>query len=215
MTPLDPPAHDSEAFAAASARFLARAPSEAHVVYAELDSPVGPIVAAATAAGLARLAYREWNGGLDAVLAALAAKLSPRIVEAPGRFDDLRRELEEYFAGSRRAFDVPLDLSLAAPFGREVLSACARIPFGATSSYGAVAAAAGRPSASRATGNALGANPVPIVVPCHRVLRTGGGIGGYTGGLEIKEHLLGLEGVLLPDPTQDRVRPTRNNTPSA
>ncbi len=119
------------------------------------------------------------------------------MVEAPARLDAVRRELEEYFAGERRAFDLPLDLTLAAPFGREVLRACARIPFGATSSYGAVAADAGRPRASRATGNALGANPVPIVVPCHRVLRTGGGIGGYTGGLEVKQHLLTLEGVLL------------------
>jgi len=197
MSPLDPPAPDPAALAAASGRFLAAAAEEADVVFAELDSPVGPIVAAATPTGLARLAYRDVNGGLDAVLDVLAARLSPRVVEAPGRFEALRRELDEYWAGERRAFDVPLDLSLAAPFGREVLRACARIPFGRTSSYGAVAADAGRPAASRATGNALGANPVPIVVPCHRVLRTGGGIGGYTGGVAIKEHLLTLEGVLL------------------
>lgn len=197
MSPIPPPAADPAGLAAASARFLAAAAPEADVVYAELDSPVGPIVAAATPAGLARLAYRDFNGGLDTVLDGLAAKLSPRVVEAPGRFDALRRELDEYWAGERRSFDVPLDLALAAPFGREVLLACARIPFGRTSSYAEVAAAAGRPTASRATGNALGANPVPIVVPCHRVLRTGGGIGGYTGGLAIKEHLLTLEGVLL------------------
>lgn len=194
---IDPPALDTAAFGAAGARFLARAATEADAVYTELDTPVGPVVAVATPAGLARLAYREFNGGLDTVLGGVAAKLSPRIVEAPGRFEAVRRQLEEYFTGERRGFDLPLDLALAAPFGREVLAACARIPFGTTSSYGAVAAAAGRPSASRATGNALGANPVPIVVPCHRVLRTGGGIGGYTGGLEIKEHLLTLEGVLL------------------
>lgn len=197
MTHLDPPGSDPVALATASARFMAAASAEADVVYAELDSPVGPLVAAATPAGLARLAFCDVNGGLDEVLDGLAARLSPRIVEAPGRLDALRRELEEYFAGSRRTFDVPVDLALAAPFGREVLRACARIPFGTTSSYGAVAADAGRPSASRATGNALGANPVPILVPCHRVLRTGGGIGGYTGGLAIKEHLLTLEGVLL------------------
>lgn len=197
MSPIPPPAADPVGLAAASARFLAAAAPEADVVYAELDSPVGPIVAAATPAGLARLAYRDFNGGLDAVLDGLAAKLSPRVIEAPRRFDTLRRELDEYWAGERQSFDVPLDLALAAPFGREVLLACARIPFGRTSSYAAVAAAAGRPTASRATGNALGANPVPIVVPCHRVLRTGGGIGGYTGGLAIKEHLLALEGVLL------------------
>jgi len=196
MTRLDPPATDPGALAAASARFLAAAAAEADVVYAVLDSPVGPLVAAATPTGLARLAYRDVNGGLDAVVEHLATRLSPRIVEAPTRLDAVRRELDEYFAGRRRAFDVPLDLSLAGPFGRDVLEACARIPFGTTSSYLAVAAGAGRPSAARATGNALGANPVPIVVPCHRVLRSGGGLGGYTGGLAIKERLLTLEGVL-------------------
>lgn len=191
--PAAPPL-DLAALDAASARFLAAAGAEAEVVYAELDSPVGPLIAAATPKGLARLAYRDVNGGLDAVLDALAMRLSPRLVRAPGRLDAVRRQLEEYFAGHRRHFDVELDLRLAAPFGREVLEACARVPFGETSTYGRVAAAAGRPTASRATGNALGANPVPIVVPCHRVLRTGGGIGGYTGGLAIKEHLLALEG---------------------
>ena len=194
---LDAPSLVPDAFAAASRRFLAAAGRDADVAYAELDSPVGPIVAAVTPRGLAQLAYRDFRGGLDAVLEGLASRLSPRVVEAPQRLDAVRRELDEYFGGRRQAFDLPLDLSLAAPFGREVLEACARIPFGQTSSYGAVAADAGRPKASRATGNALGANPIPIVVPCHRVLRTGGGIGGYTGGLEIKEHLLTLEGVLL------------------
>lgn len=197
MTPLDAPPIDPATLAAASSRLLAAAAAEADVVYAEIDSPVGPLVAAATPRGLARLAYRDVNGGLDEVLESLAARLSPRIVEAPARLDALRRELEEYFAGARRSFDVPVDLALAAPFAREVLRACGRIPFGATSSYAALAADAGRPSASRATGNALGANPVPIVVPCHRVLRTGGGIGGYTGGLAVKQRLLTLEGVLL------------------
>jgi methylated-DNA-[protein]-cysteine S-methyltransferase len=197
VTPLDAPATDFDALAAASARLLAAAAAEADVVYAELDSPVGPIVAAVTTTGLARLAYRDANGGLDAILGSLARTVSPRIVEAPARMDAVRRELDEYFAGRRRSFGLPVDLRLAAPFGRAVLQACARIPFGATSSYAAIAAEAGRPRASRAAGNALGANPVPIVVPCHRVLRTGGGLGGYTGGLEIKERLLTLEGVLL------------------
>jgi len=100
-------------------------------------------------------------------------------------------------SAEREIFDVPLDLCLAAPFGHEVLEACARVPFGTTSTYARIAADAGRPAASRAAGNALGANPVPIVVPCHRVLRTGGGIGGYTGGLQVKEHLLALEGVAI------------------
>ena len=117
---------------------------------------------------------------------------------APARLDGVRRQLDEFFAGRRTAFDVPVDLGLCAPFGRAVLEQTARIPFGSTSTYREVAVALGRPGASRATGNALGANPVPIVVPCHRVLRTGGGLGGYTGGLAIKERLLGIEGVLLP-----------------
>jgi len=181
----------------ASARFLRLAAAEADVVYAELDSPLGPLVAAATPRGLARLAYRDVNGGLDAVLEALAARLSPRIVAAPARLDQVRRQLDDFFSGRRQAFDLRVDLSVCAPFGRQVLEQAARIPFGATSTYRDVATALGRPGASRATGNALGANPVPIVVPCHRVLRTGGGLGGYTGGLAVKERLLALEGVVL------------------
>jgi methylated-DNA-[protein]-cysteine S-methyltransferase len=199
MTDLPPiPTADATGLEAASARFLAAAAAEADVVYAEVDSPLGPLVAAATPRGLARLAYRDFNGGLDAVLQALAQRLSPRIVAAPARLDDVRRQLDEFFAGRRRDFDLPVDLGLCAPFGRAVLEQTARIPFGATSTYRDVATALGRPGASRATGNALGANPVPIVVPCHRVLRTGGALGGYTGGPAIKERLLGIEGVLLP-----------------
>ncbi len=170
----------------------------ADVVYARVDSPLGPLVAAATPRGLARLAYEEFNGGLDAVLDGLAARLSPRVVEAPARVDRVRRELDEYFAGRRHAFDVPVDLALVSgPFARRLLAACAAIPFGAVQTYREVATAAGNERAVRAAGNALSANPVPIVVPCHRVLRTGGGLGGYTGGLDKKERLLALEGALL------------------
>ena len=170
----------------------------ADVVYARVDSPLGPLVAAATPRGLARLAYEEFNGGLDEVLDGLAARLSPRIVEAPGRRDGVRRELAEYFAGRRHAFDVPVDLALVSgPFARRLLAACAAIPFGEVATYRQVAATAGNERAGRAAGNALSANPVPIVVPCHRVLRTGGGLGGYTGGLDKKERLLALEGALL------------------
>jgi methylated-DNA-[protein]-cysteine S-methyltransferase len=170
----------------------------ADVVYAEVDAPLGRLVAAATPRGLARLAYEDFHGGLDAVLDGLAARLSPRIVESPARLDRVRRELDEYFAGRRRAFDVPVDLALVSgPFARRLLESTARIPFGETASYRDVAAAAGNARAVRAAGNALSANPVPIVVPCHRVLRTGGGLGGYTGGLDRKERLLALEGVLL------------------
>jgi methylated-DNA-[protein]-cysteine S-methyltransferase len=189
------PTDDPHAAAAAAARFAASAPADAW--YALEDTPVGQVVAAITPRGLARLAYTDFEGGIDAVLDQLAARLSPRIVEAPGRLDDVRRELDEYFAGRRRDFDVALDWTLTTPFARRVLQATAAIPFGETSTYAAVAAAAGSPRGSRAAGNALGSNPIPVVVPCHRVLRSGGVLGGYTGGLHRKELLLRLEGVLL------------------
>ena len=193
---LAPPAFDPADAAAAAARFAATAPAD--VTYALVDSPVGTLVAAATERGLACLSYCDHDGGVDAVLDRLAAKLSPRILEAPARLDEVRRELDEYFEHRRRSFDVPIDLSLSSPFGRRVLEATAGIPFGEVSTYARVAAEAGNPKATRAAGNALGANPLPIVVPCHRVLHTGGkGIGNYTGGVHRKEALLRLEGVLL------------------
>jgi methylated-DNA-[protein]-cysteine S-methyltransferase len=193
---LAPPAFDPADAAAAAARFAAIAPAD--VSYARVDSPVGTLVAARTERGLACLSYEDHHGGLDAVLDRLAAKLSPRILEAPARLDDVRRELDEYFEHRRTTFDLPIDWALVSPFGRKVLRATAAIPFGEISTYAQVAAEAGNPKASRAAGNALGANPMPIVVPCHRVLHTGGkGIGNYTGGVHRKEALLRLEGVLL------------------
>ena len=123
----------------------------------------------------------------------LAARLSPRILERQADLDTLRRELDEYFAGARRAFDLPIDWSLAPGFGRRVLRATARIPYGERATYGEVATLAGSPGGARATGNALGANPIPIVVPCHRVVRSGGALGGYTGGIDRKLLLLGVE----------------------
>jgi methylated-DNA-[protein]-cysteine S-methyltransferase len=191
---LTPPPLEPDAAAAAAARFAATA--QADVSYAVLDSPVGRLVAALTPHGLARLAYEDDNGGVDAILDALSARLSPRILEAPARLDPVARELDEYFEGRRRSFDVAVDWALVAPFGRRVLRATAAIPFGATATYADVATSAGSPRGSRAAGNALGANPVPIVVPCHRVLRSGGGLGGYTGGLHRKQALLRIEGVL-------------------
>ena len=164
------------------------------VAYGWLESPLGRLLVAKTERGLARISYVGEH--VDLVLADLAQRISPRVLEAPARLDDVRRQLDEYFDGRRRGFDVPIDWRLTAGFGRRVLRATARIPFGAVSSYQKVAAAAGSPSGSRAAGNALGANPVPIVVPCHRVLRTGGAMGGYTGGLDKKEWLLTLEGYL-------------------
>src|ERR671931_135752 len=163
------------------------------VAYASVDSPLGPLVVAATPKGLVRVSYSEFRGE-DEVLEELARRVSPRVLEAPTRLDPVRRELDEYFEGRREEFDIPIDWSYLAGFTREVLRATAAIPFGDVSTYAGVAAAAGSPRATRAAGNALGANPMPVIVPCHRVLRTGGGLGGYTGGIERKRFLLQLEG---------------------
>jgi methylated-DNA-[protein]-cysteine S-methyltransferase len=167
------------------------------VAYARFDSPLGTLLLAATEAGLVRVAYLDEPGAEEAVLAKLAARVSPRVLAAPGRLDEPRRELDQYFAGRRTDFELPLDWSLTRGFGRGVLEATARVPFGSVSTYKAVAGEAGSPRASRAAGNALGANPLPIVVPCHRILHTTGGLGGYTGGLDRKRRLLAIEGVLL------------------
>jgi methylated-DNA-[protein]-cysteine S-methyltransferase len=164
------------------------------VAYATVDSPLGPLVVAATPRGLVRLAYPD--RAPDAVLEDLAARVSPRVLEAPGRLDGIRRELDEYFEGRRRGFEAPVDLSLVRGFTRRVLRAAVRIPYGRVSTYGQVAGRAGSPRASRAAGNALGSNPIPVVVPCHRVVHAGGGLGGYTGGLDRKRFLLELEGAL-------------------
>jgi methylated-DNA-[protein]-cysteine S-methyltransferase len=183
---------------AASGRELAeRAAADGllDVAYASVDSPLGPLVVAATPRGLVRVAYTE-PGSEDDVLEDLAARVSPRMLEAPERLDDPRRELDEYFAGHRKEFDLPIDWSILRGFTLKVLRETARIDFGELRSYAEVATAAGSPRAVRAAGNALGANPMPVVVPCHRVVRTGGALGGYTGGVERKEFLLHLEGIL-------------------
>ena len=192
---LAPPTFDPADAAAAAARFAATAPADVH--YALVDSPVGTLVAAATPRGLATLSYEDFHGGVDAVLDSLANKLSPRMLEAPARLDDVRRELDEYFEGRRRDFDLRIDWSLASEFTRRILKATAAIPFGQTSTYGKVAAQAGNPKASRAAGRALGSNPIPIVVPCHRVVGTNGQLTGYTGGLHRKIALLQIEGIVL------------------
>lgn len=163
------------------------------IAYATLDSPVGKLLLASTVDGLVRLAYLDAEGE-DSVLQALAAEVSPRLLAAPRRLDEPRRELEEYFSGARHRFELSLDWQLTRGFGRRVLQATAQIPYGSVSSYQLVAAEAGSPRGSRAAGNALGSNPLPIVVPCHRVLHSGGGLGGYTGGLERKRLLLAVEG---------------------
>lgn len=164
------------------------------IAYGTLDSPLGTLTAFVTADGLVRLSYP--GEPIDRQLAALAVAISPRILAAPERTDVIRRQLDEYFAGARRSFDLPIDWRLLRGFREAVLRATAAIPFGSVSSYRQVAEAAGSPNAYRAAGNALGSNPIPIVVPCHRVLHSGGGLGGYTGGLDRKRYLLSLEGVL-------------------
>src|SRR5919198_5441535 len=151
------------------------------VAYAFVESPIGDLFVARTRRGLVRVGFPTETQ--DDVLEELAMMLSPRVLEAPAELDQARRELEEYFEGRRRHFDVPVDMSLTHGFTRKVLQATARIPFGSVSTYRDVARRAGNERAYRAAGNALGANPIPIVVPCHRVVATGGGLGGYGGGV--------------------------------
>ncbi len=186
----------AQASARAARRLARRIAGErlADVTYASLDSPFGPLLAATTRRGLVTLAFPEQDA--DTVLERLARKVSPRIVEADGALDAIERELDEYFAGRRREFALALDWTLIGPFGRRVLRRTAAIPFGDVLTYAEVAAAAGSPRGSRAAGNALGANPIPIVIPCHRVLRTTGALGGYAGGVRRKRFLLELEGAL-------------------
>ena len=162
------------------------------VAYSLLDSPVGTLLIATTRRGLVRIAYLDGDQE-DDTLQDLAATVSPRVLSAPRRLDEPRRELEEYFAGRRRQFELPLDWQLTRGFARRVLQATARIPFGSVSSYKQVATEAGSPRGFRAAGNALGSNPLPIIIPCHRVLHAGGGLGGYTGGVERKRLLLAVE----------------------
>jgi methylated-DNA-[protein]-cysteine S-methyltransferase len=184
---------DPKPAALAAERFASRAADDGliDVAYTTVDTPVGRLLAAVTRQGLARLAF----GGesRDAVLEDLSRRISPRVVEAPGRVDDVRRQLDEYFEGSRHEFTLPLDWALIQGFARKVLTNTAQIPYGEVRTYREVATLAGNDKASRATGNALGSNPIAIVVPCHRVVRTGGGLGGYGGGLPNKQLLLDLE----------------------
>jgi methylated-DNA-[protein]-cysteine S-methyltransferase len=184
---------------AASERAARRLAAEAErrglldVAYATVDSPLGPLLAAGTARGLVMLAYDD--APLEQRLERLSRGVSPRTLESPARLDPVRRELEEYFEGRRRRFEVPVDWSLTRGYARAVLRRTAEIPYGGASTYAEIAYLAGSPRGWRAAGNALGANPIPIVVPCHRVLASGGGLGGYSGGLERKRFLLALEGV--------------------
>jgi methylated-DNA-[protein]-cysteine S-methyltransferase len=167
----------------------------ADVSYSIEPSPVGDLLVAVTPRGLVTIAYGAHERG-DEVLDKLARRISPRVLEAPAALDRVRRELDEYFAGRREDFDLPIDWRMHDGFSRRVLRATARIPYGRVLTYSQVAAKAGSPRGSRAAGNALGSNMIPIVVPCHRVIRSGGALGGYGGGPERKEYLLGLEGAI-------------------
>jgi methylated-DNA-[protein]-cysteine S-methyltransferase len=167
------------------------------VVYRTVDSPLGRLLLAATPTGLAHLAYLR-SSPEEEVLDRLVTAHGPRIIRAPRALDDVARQVDEYLAGRRRRFDLDLDLSAVGPFGRRVLEVATHIPPGEVRTYSEVAAEAGTPKGARAAGNALGANPIPIVVPCHRVVRRGGALGGYTGGLDIKRRLLELEGFPTP-----------------
>jgi methylated-DNA-[protein]-cysteine S-methyltransferase len=164
------------------------------VSYEMVDSPVGPLLVAATDRGVCRITFDPVP---EQTLEQLARSFGARVLRAPRReVDDARRELDEYFAGRRRSFEVPVDVRVTAPFAREVLEELRRVPFGETTTYGTLAARAGRPRAARAVGTVMNRNPIPIVLPCHRVVGSTGSLVGYGGGLGRKVALLRLEGVL-------------------
>lgn len=172
-------------------RLLATLPRAA--AFDRIDSPLGPLFLVVTDAGLCRIAYR----GTDADLEAWGEAHDLRLEHRPAELAPVAAELRQYFDGERLEFDIPVDLATVSPFARRVLGATARVPFGRLVTYRDIASRIGQPGATRAVGNALGQNPVPIVVPCHRVIRSGGHIGGYSGGLEIKWRLLEIEGSTL------------------
>ncbi len=192
LTSAIPAATDDEADEL-RARLARRADQEGllDIAYRTVDSPIGPLLVAASTVGLVRVAFEREDH--DAVLARLAIVISPRILRSSRRTDDVARQLDEYFAGRRRRFDVPVDLQLVRGFRREVISHLREIAYGSTESYATVAKAAGHPTAVRAVGSACSHNPVPVVVPCHRVVRSDGTIGQYLGGTEVKAALLAME----------------------
>lgn len=161
------------------------------VAYRTLDTPVGTLLLAATPVGLVRVAYPNENH--DTVLATLAERISPRVLAAPARLDTAAREIDEYFTGARTQFDLPLDLRLTVGFRRQVIEHLSDIGYGHRESYADVAAAVGNPRAVRAVGSACAHNPLPLVIPCHRVVRSDGSIGQYVGGVTAKTTLLTLE----------------------
>jgi methylated-DNA-[protein]-cysteine S-methyltransferase len=183
-----PPPSVAERVAAAAA-----AEGLVDVAWTTADSPIGSLLVAVTERGLVRISY----GGFDEVLEELAAKVSPRVLEVPSRSDEVRRQLDEYWAGTRKVFDVPIDRSLSSPFYRRVLEALFEVPYGRTVHYVDLARIAGSPGATRAVGTAMRTNPIPIIQPCHRVLPSDGSLGNYAGGVERKQALLAHEGAVL------------------
>jgi methylated-DNA-[protein]-cysteine S-methyltransferase len=184
---------DAEERARLRRAFVDRATAEGliDVAYRSLDTPLGELLLAATSDGVVRVAFQSESR--DTVLQELADVVSPRILEAPAMLDRAAGELTEYFEGRRRTFDLEVDLRLSRGYRQEVLKHLQRIPFGETRSYSAIASSSGHPGASRAVGTACASNPVPLIVPCHRVVRSDGSIGNYAGGAEAKRFLLDLE----------------------
>jgi methylated-DNA-[protein]-cysteine S-methyltransferase len=164
------------------------------VAYDVVDSPLGPLFVAVSDRGLCTISY---DTEPDAKLEQLARGFGMRVLRAPGAVEPARRQLDEYFDGKRQRFDVDVDLRLARDFGRAVLRELAAVPFGEVTTYGALAARAGKPRAARAVGMIMNRNPIPIVLPCHRVVGANGSLVGYAGGLERKRSLLELEGAIL------------------
>jgi len=174
-------------------RFVARADDEGllDVAYTTIDTRIGPLLLAASPRGLLRVAFAL--EGFDAVVAELADSVSPRVLRAPGRLDAAALQVDGYLDGTVAAFDLPLDLQLARGFRRDVLQHLRTIPYGRTESYTVAARAAGRPAAVRAAASACSHNPIPLVIPCHRVVRSDGSIGAYRGGAALKRDLLEME----------------------
>lgn len=166
------------------------------VAIATVDSPVGPLLIAVTPRGLVRVAFDIERR--EEVLEELARRISARILESARSTEAWRRQLDEYFEHGRTRFDLRIDRRLLGSFAKEVMAGAARVPFGRTTTYGELAGRIGHPRAAQAVGTALGSNPIPVVLPCHRVLRAGGNLGGYAGGLDRKTTLLAIEGSLPP-----------------
>lgn len=175
------------------------------VVYRTLETPIGRLTIAATPAGVVRLALPGMSP--DAVLDDLAGTISPRILHAPAPLDPVVRQIDEYFAGTRRTFEVQLDMSLSRGFRRAVLEELRLVPYGHTASYAELAAEAGNPRAVRAAGSACATNPIPIIIPCHRIIRSDGSLGNYGGGVPTKVALLRLEGAIHDEPELPGIRP--------